>query len=175
MENKPEWKKTGETLEGKEILKRSLNLTNLTAERGIANKSVNRNSIYQSLERWLSVRITRINNNDLITKTRYIFEIKTDNKKQNVELLVNARFFDFCCNKGITIILDWLFIYKFSTSILLDVFLQSTKWEQYKEELLFERCGINETNLKKIDKRKILRKTFKEINKFGDQIKASAG
>jgi DNA-binding transcriptional regulator GbsR (MarR family) len=49
---------------------------------------------------------------------------------------------------------------------LLDVFIQSTKWQKYSEELLFERIGLNDSNLAKKEKRRILKKAFFEFNEF---------
>ncbi len=175
IQNRSKWEKVGETLEpGKFILKREIDISSIAKERNIKNNDAsNRKSIINSIKRWASVDCQLVdekNNSEINTK--YIYESKIINTKnyKTMEILINQRFFDFCVNEGLVIILNEIIKYKHETTILLDVFIQSTKWQRYDEKLLFEKIGLNETNLKEREKRRILKRTFTEFNENNKSI-----
>lgn len=171
IQNKSNWETIGETLEkGKFILRRKIDISDLARERGSWNKTSSRKSILNSIERWVSVDVQMTNEKDNSKiNTKYIYELKiTDKSFKSVELLVNQLFFDFCIKRGLVVNLDRLIAYKHETTVLLDVFIQSTRFQQYNEEILFERCGLNETSSARGEKRRILKKIFNEFNKSNE-------
>ncbi|MHB1680832.1 MAG: hypothetical protein ACYCTB_10070 [bacterium] len=166
IQNRSEWLKTGETLENKPILRRSVNIKQYVVERGIRNQKENREVIWKSIKRLSNVLLTLINNKkgtEIIT--RYIFEAKSDNNYKTGEVLVNELFFNFCVEKGLIVNIGRLFLYKQNITILLDVFIASTNFTKYKEEDLFERTGLNNTDMELRKKRLSLKNTFKELNR----------
>ena len=171
VQNKSNWVIVGETLEkGKFILKRKIDISLLVKERGIKNKTANRKTIFKSILRLagIDVNMTNKKTNDE-TNTKYIYETKQETADyKSIEILANQLFLDFCAEKGLVIILDNILHYKRETTVLLDVFIQSTNWDKYNEELLFERIGLNETAANEREKRRLLKKAFKEFNKFNE-------
>ena len=169
--NQSRWKKTGETLENRPILARDIDIELFATEKQIQNKTINRKIIYKSIERLKSIDIILYNKK---TKkeinTNYIFEIMKNDDEfyKSCKILVNQRFFDFCIERGLVIVLDRFFAYKHETTILLDVFVQSTRFTNYDENMLFEKCGLNETNLNERYKRRNLKKIFCEFNRFNN-------
>ena len=194
IQNQSEWEAVGETLEkGKFILRKKIDISNLTKERGVLNKTANRKTILKSILRLAGIDVNMTNKKtNEENNTKYIYETKYKGSHilsdydyyllsegiaqheqeiadyKSIEVLANQSFFDFCIEKGLVIKLDNIFKYSSENTALLDIFIQSTDWVKYNEELLFERIGLNETAMSNIDKRKMLKKTFKEYNNFND-------
>ena len=168
--NKSNYEEAGQ-LENFEVLRAKINLEKLVTERGILNKKTNRKTIWDSIDRFQNVRVElSYADSPKVVRTKYIFQSETDNENDlyNCVIFINKKFFDFCVSSGIIIEIERLFKYSSAHTILLDVFIQSTKWQKYSEELLFERIGLNNSNLAKKEKRRILKKAFFEFNEFNN-------
>ena len=193
VQKQSEWEKVGETLEkGKFILRKKIDISALARERGVLNKTANKKTILKSILRLagIDVNMTNKKTGDE-NNTKYIYETKYKGDNQiseydyyknngisstpqetadykEIEVLANQLFFDFCINNGLVINLDNILKYSKENTVLLDVFIQSTNWDKYNEELLFERCGLNETAMSEKEKRRLLKKSFTEFNKFNE-------
>ena len=172
IQNRSQWiKVTKIDKKGRYMLQRTINLEQYAKERLVLNKKINRKNIFKSIRRLKSIDISLTSPQEEI-ETNYIFEVTWDKEKDPhckiCEVLVNQRFFDFCVTKGIVVILKRILKYKSEMTILLDVFIQGTKFTKYQEELLFEKIGLNETSLNIRFKRRNLKKIFAEYNKFTD-------
>ena len=164
IENRSNYIEAGK-LENFEVLKGHINLEKMVKERGLNNRKVNRETIWNSIYRFQSVDVELSFLEAGVIRTRYIFQSITNDEKNlyDCEVFINKRFFDFCVKNGIIIQIQRLFHYKSAYSILLDVFIQGTKWSSYNEYLIWDRIGLNDTNLPKKEKRRIVRKSFREI------------
>ncbi len=166
--NKSNYAEAGQ-FENFEVLRAKINLEKLVKQRGILNKKINRKTIWDSIDRFQNVKVElSYTDSAKVVRTKYIFQSETDNANElyNCEIFINKKFFDFCAESGILIEIERLFRYSSAYTLLLDVFIQSTKWQKYSEELLFERIGLNDSNLAKKEKRRILKKAFFEFNEF---------
>jgi hypothetical protein len=158
-------------LEDFEVLQGNIDLETMVKNRGLKNQKINRKTIWDSIDRFQNVKVElSYTDSPQVVRTKYIFQSETDNENElyNCKIYINKKFFDFCVLSGIIIKMERLFKYKSAYTILLDVFIQSTKWQKYDEELLFERIGLNNTQLAQKEKRRILKKTFNEYNKFNE-------
>jgi hypothetical protein len=168
--NKSNYVEAGK-LEDFEVLQGQINLEKIVKERNLKNQKTNRKTIWDSIYRFQNVNVElSYTDSRKVVRTKYIFQSETDNDNDlyNCKIFINKKFFDFCVQSGIVLEIEKLFRYKSAYTILLDVFIQSTKWNNYKEELLFERIGLNDSNLAKKEKRRILKKTFREFNDFNN-------
>ena len=145
------------------ILKGTLKLPNLVKERELINDVNNQKVLLESLMRWKDVSYI-VETPKRKTKSSFIYEVQFDKDKNEVSLIINKSFFDFCISKN-ALVIDFKQVlqYKSPRTILLDLFIQSTKWSQYPEDLLYEKTGLNDTDMKSWDKRDALRKCFHDI------------
>ena len=156
-------------LEDFEVLQGNIDLETMVKDRGLKNQKINRKTIWDSIDRFQDVKVElSYTDSPQVVRTKYIFQSETDNENElyNCKIYINKKFFDFCVSSGIIIEIEKLFKYKSAYTVLLDVFIQSTKWQKYDEELLFERIGLNDTKLSKKEKRRILKRAFSEYNGF---------
>ena len=156
-------------LEDFEVLQGNIDLETMVKDRGLKNQKINRKTIWDSINRFQDVKVElSYTDSPQVVRTKYIFQSETDNENElyNCKIYINKKFFDFCVSSGIIIEIEKLFKYKSAYTVLLDVFIQSTKWQKYDEELLFERIGLNDTKLSKKEKRRILKRAFSEYNGF---------
>lgn len=170
IQNKKNYKENKIKIDEEEkiIYSCKLDLEQFCKERNLSNNKNNRATIYNSFVIIFNMKAEIGATKEFKNKniTRFIYEIKNkDEEYKRITLLVNKTFFDFCLKKGLMINLDKLINYqKNYYAVLLDAFLQSTNFEKYDEELLFEKIGFNETKLKYKTKKDTLKKTFNLIN-----------
>ncbi|MHB1665334.1 MAG: hypothetical protein ACYCT7_08770 [bacterium] len=146
-----------------------IDLSEFCRERNISDNKHNRETIFNSFKRIFEMKIELGEGQDLKNKslTRFIYDIEPDKNKEykKINVLVNKLFFEFCLKKGLMINLDKLIRHqKNYYAILLDAFIQSTDFEKYDEELLFERTGLSKTGCSNKDKREVLKKAFSQID-----------
>ena len=163
IQNSNLFNKVSENLEGKSVIRCKLKPSDFMKERGLENDPHNRESFIDSLFRWKGVDYTESSPKGKL-KTSFIYEVFYDKIKDEIEILLNEKFFDFCISKkGLAIDFKQVLQYKSPRTILLDLFIQSTKWNQYHEDLLYEKIGLNDTDMRSWDKRDALRKCFHDI------------
>ena len=157
-------------VDGFEVLKGYINLAELATERGLLNKKANRKTILDSIKRLKSADVdftylNKFGKPEKTVYTKYIFQIEApeNNDLNEVAIIVNKAFLDFCIDNGVIVNISRLYKYKSAYTFFLDVFLQGTHWNSYDEGLLFEKIGLDIINMPGWEKRRMLKKAFWEI------------
>ena len=175
QQNLSKWTKAG-NIDGRPILKRTLDLKELCYIKNIKTDKNNRKTIYKAIRRWYEAEITYKFKNNTEQNSRYIFELKVDKNTYNkIEINVNQKFMDFCIKNGMTMNWKRLLNYKQNYYAMnLDIFLQfNTKPVKNKyyykdvflEETLFNHIGLSDDVKDIKHKREKLKRAFDEIYK----------
>jgi len=169
--------------EERKLVYRKFNLKELCLQRNILNKKANRKSISDSFKRWYKTEIIYKYPNQTLN-TRYIFEFKVDDNFNEIEIIANAQFLDFCLQEN-KMVMNWGRLIEYGKNyyaLQLDIYIQFrtikygktknkyTNPNIIKEETLFNHLGIGEEikDLKeKRRKSKEAFKKFKEITGIG--------
>lgn len=182
--NPSEWIDGG-NIDGTQVLKRTLDLSKLVKAKGLMNKLPNRRTVYKSIYRWYQAELLYTSNTDNWERhTRYIYEMKTSDKKslKDVTVLVNKDFLEFCIQNGL--MFNWGRLLQYGNNAyaqLLDAYIQGTRkaikgkkgntyhyLSVYREERLFQAIGLNDTDLPLKRKREELKMAFETIHKIGE-------
>jgi len=177
------WRNAGK-VEDRNLTKRTLDLAHMTRERVGNSDKRNREITAKCLERMSNLKITIVDEQST-THTWYIHQIKIANDFTSAEVVVNEIFLLKCVNNGLVFDFGRLLNYgKNYYAVLLDSYLQGTKEREkingrfkrngklfyrhkYEEEELFNTLFLDSTNMRYLDKHKIIKESFDTLHRVG--------